>query len=112
MRRILLLSGLLLAPPIASADVLGMPVAQTEAPAERPAELPARGQTMAQVERRFGKPVQVRGPVGGDRPLHPPITRWDYAGFTVVFERDRVIDVVVPGSPPPLYNTAELKPAE
>jgi hypothetical protein len=25
----------------------------------------------------------------------PPITRWDYNGFSVVFEKDRVIDSVV-----------------
>jgi hypothetical protein len=25
----------------------------------------------------------------------PPITRWDYAGFSVFFEHDRVIDAVV-----------------
>ena len=27
-----------------------------------------------------------------------PSTRWDYAGFSVFFERDRVIDAVAIGS--------------
>ena len=27
----------------------------------------------------------------------PPITRWDYNGFAVFFEHDRVIDAVVTG---------------
>ena len=51
---------------------------------------PARGSTMGDVEKRFGAP-QTRHPTVGQ----PPITRWDYNGFCVVFERDRVIDSVV-----------------
>jgi hypothetical protein len=31
------------------------------------------------------------------RPGQPPITRWDYAGFAVFFEHDRVIDAVATG---------------
>lgn len=55
---------------------------------------PARGQTMATVRARFGAPAEELPPVGGDRPRHPPITRWVYPAFTVYFERDRVIDAV------------------
>ena len=51
---------------------------------------PRRGEAMDSVERRFGTPESVRAPVG-----EPPITRWQYAGFTVVFEHDRVIHTVV-----------------
>ena len=47
---------------------------------------------MADVEARFGAP-QARHPAVGE----PPITRWDYAGFAVFFERDRVIHAVVTG---------------
>jgi hypothetical protein len=57
--------------------------------------LPTRGQTMAQVEARFGAPQERRAPVGGDRPQHPPITRWIYADFSVYFENDRVINAVL-----------------
>jgi predicted ribosomally synthesized peptide with SipW-like signal peptide len=53
---------------------------------------PKRGITMTQVEARFGAPVTKHATVG-----EPPITRWDYTGFAVFFERDRVIDTVVTG---------------
>lgn len=56
---------------------------------------PARGQSMDTVRARFGAPTEELSPVGGDRPRHPPITRWVYPAFTVYFERDRVIDTVV-----------------
>ena len=51
---------------------------------------PKRGVTMSQVEAKFGAPVTKHDAVG-----QPPITRWDYAGFSVFFEHDRVIDSVV-----------------
>jgi len=58
---------------------------------------PRRGITMADVERQFGQPVTRHPTVGGAQPAQPPITRWDYKDFAVVFERDRVIDSVVTG---------------
>ncbi|GIX21275.1 MAG: hypothetical protein KatS3mg121_0058 [Gammaproteobacteria bacterium] len=45
-----------------------------------------RGASMDAVRTRFGTPVDTRGPVGD-----PPITRWLYPDFTVVFEYDRVV---------------------
>jgi outer membrane protein assembly factor BamE (lipoprotein component of BamABCDE complex) len=51
---------------------------------------PKRGTTMDQVEKHFGAPVNRHPTVGA-----PPITRWDYNGFSVFFEKDRVIDAVV-----------------
>jgi len=62
----------------------------------RPSDLarPSRGMTMHAVEAKFGAPQQRQAAVG-----EPPISRWDYQGFTVFFERDRVIHAVVdPGS--------------
>jgi hypothetical protein len=50
---------------------------------------PKRGITMTQVEARFGAPVTRHDAVGS-----PPITRWDYTGFSVFFEHDRVIHSV------------------
>jgi hypothetical protein len=50
---------------------------------------PKRGSTMAEVEKHFGTPVEKHPTVG-----QPPITRWDYAGFSVFFEHDRVIHAV------------------
>jgi hypothetical protein len=62
---------------------------------------PRRGITMGEVEKQFGAPATRHPTVGS-----PPITRWDYNGFAVVFEHDRVIDSVVladnaPAAPPP-----------
>ncbi len=51
---------------------------------------PSRGMTQASVESRYGSPVVVEAPIG-----HPPITRWEYAGFVVFFEYDKVIHAVV-----------------
>ena len=53
---------------------------------------PHRGITMAEVEKRFGAPLNRHPTVG-----EPPITRWDYNGFAVFFEHDRVIHAVATG---------------
>jgi hypothetical protein len=53
---------------------------------------PRRGTTMSDVEKHFGAPSDKHPTVG-----QPPITRWDYNGFAVVFEGDRVVDSVVFG---------------
>ncbi len=55
-------------------------------------ERPARGITMVAVEAKFGAPANRHAAVGT-----PPITRWDYAGFVVYFEHERVIDAVATG---------------
>jgi hypothetical protein len=46
-----------------------------------------RGKSQSAVEARYGAPDSVAGPVGD-----PPITRWFYDEFTVVFEYDHVVD--------------------
>lgn len=58
-------------------------------------QVPKRGLTMSEVEKQFGAPVTRHPTVGGGSPRQPPITRWDYNGFSVIFERDRVVDAVV-----------------
>ena len=62
---------------------------------EEPANLPARGMSMAQVEARYGAPAQRLEPRGGQKRDWPTINRWVYPGYTVYFERTRVIDVVL-----------------
>lgn len=52
-------------------------------------QTPQRGSTMTEVEKHFGAPVEKHATVG-----QPPITRWDYNGFAVFFEHDRVIHAV------------------
>lgn len=63
--------------------------------AEEPANLPTRGMSMAQVEARFGAPSERLDPRGGQKSQWPTINRWTYPGFTVYFERSKVIDVVM-----------------
>ena len=74
---------------------------------------PKRGSTMSEVEKRFGAPVARHATVGGNLPHQPPITRWDYNAFSVVFERDRVVDTVVTGgatSAAPASEPAQQRP--
>ena len=66
------------------------------APAAQPAQAsstvqtPSRGLTMAQVKDKLGSPVQEVAAIGT-----PPITRWEYPGYVVFFESDRVLHTVV-----------------
>ncbi|MGB6605539.1 MAG: hypothetical protein WA747_01720 [Steroidobacteraceae bacterium] len=64
-------------------------------------DVPKRGLSMGDVEKQFGAPVTRHPAVGGGAPHRPPITRWDYSGFSVFFEKDRVIDSVVTGGETP-----------
>jgi hypothetical protein len=75
---------LLVALGIAEAQTLDMvdaPVATTERP--------TRGMTMNRVESRFGAPERRIAAVG-----EPPISRWEYPGFIVYFEYDKVLHSV------------------
>jgi hypothetical protein len=95
----------------AQADELAVPAIEgTSAP--KPLVLPQRGQSQATVLREFGEPKLRHAPAGGGAPKHPPITRWDYDGYSVFFEHTTVVDVVIKGDPPPLSHVDELKPAK
>ena len=52
--------------------------------------VPTRGMDMANVRNAFGEPGQEHAAVGD-----PPITRWDYDGYSVFFEYDKVLHSVV-----------------
>jgi len=54
------------------------------------AERPARGQTMESVKAKFGAPTNEVAAVG-----QPPISRWEYPGYVVFFENDKVLHTVV-----------------
>lgn len=56
--------------------------------------LPTRGLSMADIEARFGAPMDRMEPKGGQHPQWPVINRWVYPEFTVYFEKSHVIDVV------------------
>jgi hypothetical protein len=59
-------------------------------------EMPSRGMSMDRVQSRFGAPQAINGPVGD-----PPITRWEYDGFVVVFEYRHVVHSVSRHNRPP-----------
>lgn len=70
----------------ASADVLLIEAVK----ASHNNTLPENGITMSAVESRWGEPVSKHGAVG-----QPPITRWQYADYSVYFEHDRVLTSVI-----------------
>ncbi|MFO1378413.1 MAG: hypothetical protein U1F14_15565 [Steroidobacteraceae bacterium] len=74
-----------LAPCLVGAETLDTQVAAPAADGSRP----ERGSSMSAVEARFGAPVRRYEAVG-----KPPITRWDYPGFSVFFEYSHVIHAV------------------
>jgi hypothetical protein len=51
---------------------------------------PRNGLNMEQVRQQFGQPSQEVPAVG-----EPPISRWEYTGFTVYFEHELVLHSVV-----------------
>jgi hypothetical protein len=61
---------------------------------ESQVDRPKRGATMSEVEKQFGAPVTRHPAVGGGSAHTPKITRWDYSGFAVFFENERVIHSV------------------
>ena len=50
---------------------------------------PASGSTAQSVEATYGAPIAKKAAVGD-----PPISSWEYDGFVVFFEHDRVIHSV------------------
>ncbi len=108
MRNKLALIALFSLPTLAAADVLTLPAASDAAAT---VVVPGKGESQVSVLRAFGEPLTRHAPVGGEAPTHPPITRWDYAGFSVFFERAHVVDAVVPGQPAPVYHTDTLTPS-
>lgn len=90
----------------AVAEVLDMPGEQRLGDAlERPAT-PVRGMSKAAVQRRYGEPTRRVAAVG-----EPPISRWVYDDFVVVFEHHLVLHSVVPQAPAPIYHADQLRPA-
>lgn len=86
-----------------SGDVLVMPE-PTREPA-LPISLPQHGMKMEDVERRYGSPHSREPAVG-----KPPITRWNYDGFSVFFEHRTVLHAVQQDRPAEIYRKDELLP--
>jgi hypothetical protein len=96
MKRSLVLLACLLAPAgaaVAETLVMNDQVQIRESDVQRP----HRGATMKAVEQQFGAPAERHAAVGGATSAQPPITRWDYAQFSVFFEKDRVVHTVIKG---------------
>ncbi len=62
---------------------------------EKSMNLPRRGLTMSQVEKKWGAPQRKLSPRGGDSKKHPKINRWEYPNFIVYFEHSHVIHSVL-----------------
>lgn len=70
----------------ASADVLLLEGMQST-----PAiQTPRNGVSMAQVRQQYGAPLAEQPAVG-----EPPISRWEYDGYSVFFEHDLVLHSVI-----------------
>lgn len=66
------------------AEEIRIPIGQQSQ--ESSIAVPRTGMKKAEVEKRFGMPLEQTAPVGS-----PPISRWVYADFVVYFEYDHVI---------------------
>lgn len=76
----------------ALADTLTVPVGQQAA--QQGFSLPQRGAAAATVRQQHGEPVTRHAAIGT-----PPISRWDYDGFSVYFEHDKVVHSVLQNKP-------------
>ena len=78
----------------AGSEEVALPANKAEATAPAgttaPVTTPTRGASMAQVEAQYGAPTERHAAIG-----NPPITRWDYPGFSVFFEHQHVVHSVV-----------------
>jgi hypothetical protein len=81
--------GLLLTAAAALAHADTLLLDSIDADQQTAASRPTNGMTMDQVESQYGAPAQRHAAVGD-----PPITRWDYADFSVYFEYQLVIHAV------------------
>ena len=83
----LTLSAALFAVTSVQADTLTIPLGQQASGQQ--VNLPQRGTNTSQVQRQHGEPTTRHAAVG-----QPPITRWDYPGYSVYFEYDHVVHAV------------------
>jgi hypothetical protein len=89
--------------PTSAADVLQIPLSQQ---GDNKTPRPGKGMTKAEVEKLFGAPETSAGPVGT-----PPITRWQYPEYVVIFEYDHVVHTVLKHKPKaPIEQTEATEP--
>jgi hypothetical protein len=85
-----LILGALLVTPVCAEVLLIEAIGQEPPNTSEGLPRPTNGMTMAQVREQFGEPVKEHPWIGD-----PPITRWDYARYSVFFEYDKVLNTVV-----------------
>ena len=91
----LTLLGLILSLPTAMPVAAGVLLVDSVA-AGSSVQTPNSGVSMAQVRQQFGAALTEHPTVSANGgPHQPPITRWDYSGFSVFFEHDHVVHSVV-----------------
>lgn len=86
MKPLLALAALCLAAPAVAETIVVGAVVEVR---QSSVQTPPRGAPMSAVEAGFGEPRTRHAAVG-----QPPITRWDYDGFSVYFEHNHVIHSV------------------
>ncbi|UTA49406.1 hypothetical protein L1F30_07675 [Simiduia sp. 21SJ11W-1] len=96
MKHLLLLLAIVFAPAL-HAEEIRIPVGQQGIDG---LTLPTKGQTMTQVESKFGA-AEKQHPARGN----PPITRWEYSNFMVYFEGEHVIHAVLRHQPKAMHKT-------
>jgi len=87
---ILLFPILSFTPSITHSEVLQIP----ETPKSFSVTLPGRGMSMTEVLEKFGEPLTKEPEVG-----EPPITRWNYENYRVIFEYQYVIHSLSTNNP-------------
>lgn len=85
----------------ATAETVQIPVGQQGQDKQNMAR-PRAGMDQNQVKAQYGNPLQWTSPVGD-----PPISKWIYKDFIVVFEYDHVIHSVLVHTPQPDGNSAD-----
>ena len=98
--KILLFTLSLLAGNASMAQTLIIPVSQQQA--KDTIELPQKHQTMSSVTEQFGPPQEKQLPTG-----NPPISRWQYPNFVVIFEHQHVVHTVKIHRPAQTENAVE-----
>ena len=93
--------GIILTSPLATAETVQIPVGQ-QGGDKQSLQRPRAGMDQNQVREQFGNPVEWTNPVG-----EPPITKWVYNDFIVVFEYDQVIHTVLVHTPQPTSTTPD-----
>ncbi|MCK5902922.1 MAG: hypothetical protein KAG28_07210 [Cocleimonas sp.] len=92
MKKIILITTLLLTTFSVQADILSI---GTHARIAKQANMPKRGISMQSVRKHYGKARRIYRSKGKAHRKAPRITRWEYAKFTVYFERKHVLHTVV-----------------